>query len=299
MTDSDLSGHLAAVAANNALLKANEYDFTESVDIRKILLTKNLLEFDFSTPIKRKGASETVIPLGDITKPACGYSLSDLPNPDTFTEDYPNSIFKPGMKLLDFACGTGIITELYLPYVKGGEVIGIDINDDFLNKFDQRSKKNNNAMKGFNIDLLLESVDFKVDAIICTLSYHHIDNYEKITTKLVNLLNPGGWLVIVDFYNEDVESIDITRPINSAVRHMGGLKIDNLERILNENGLVNVSAAREFNYHSWEHRKFIETHLTQDIIDKMNQGDLESKKEHDYDVYHTQQSIIMAIGQRK
>lgn len=306
MTTDDLKAHKEAIAANQAMLKADEYEATESVEIRSILLTKQLIEQDFSIPIIRKTVEESNIVYGDPKLPNCGFSKQDLPDPKTFAEKYPNSILKPGMKLLDFACGTGIISQLYLPYIgPQGEVVGMDINDDFLNKFNQRAQNYDN-MKCYNYDILDPELTQELndkfanqfDAIVCTLSYHHIDNYEKVTKRLVDFLKPQGWLVIVDFYNEDVENVSCQQ--SAAVRHMGGLKIDNLERIFkNVANLNHVSAAREFKYQSWELGDlFINTHCPQSIIDAMNDGTLPSKKENENNVYLIEQSIIMAIGQK-
>lgn len=305
MTKDDLTAHKAAIAANNAMLKAEEYDSTESVEIRSKLLTKQLIETDFSLPIKRRTVAESGVVHGNPGLPNCGYTTQSLPDPQTFSQDFPNSILKPGMKLLDFACGTGIISQLYLPYIGDGELVGMDINPDFLNKFEERAQNHDN-MTSYNYDILdpdlTNEIDEKFanqfDAIVCTLSYHHIDNYENVTKRLVDFLKPQGWLIIVDFYNEDVE--DVSRPSNPAVRHMGGLKIDNLQRIFTDIAhLKNVSAAREFKYQSWEEARFVNTHSPQSIIDAMNDGTLTHKLDaNKKQVYLIEQSIIMAIGQK-
>lgn len=307
-----MSNHKEAIDANLAIFNSEfaiKYDNKESQQILALLFAKFLLEYNFTTPTIRKSPQETEKSLGDPTKPHNGITKENiLPNPTTYLQDYPDSIFKPGIKLLDFACGTGMVTELFAPYIKGGELIGMDISSVWLERFNERAKQfNDPIMKSFIYDILDDSkqeelkknFENQFDVIICTIAYHHIHNYEQVTKKLATFLKNKGWLFIVDFYNEDVEKPGVNN--SKAVQHMGGLKIDKLNHTLGDiAGLENVSSAREFKTWIWQPELFINTHLNQDTIDKLKNGELQQRLVDDGDIeYLIESSLIYAVGQRK
>ncbi|CAL1217629.1 unnamed protein product [Candida parapsilosis] len=163
-------------------------------------------------------------------------------------------------------------------------------------------------MKSYEYDVLDSNIQPELtkfnnyfDFIFSTISYHHIHNYQQVTKKLVDFLKPGGWMFIIDFYNEDVEDIDETdeRSLSNEVQHMGGLKIDKLNHTLGEySGLVNVSSAREFRANLWQPDVFIRSHSTKAMVDKMNDGELESKEIEGQMNYLVETSFIFAIGQK-
>ncbi|EMG50464.1 SPBC1347.09 Uncharacterized methyltransferase C1347.09 [Candida maltosa Xu316] len=308
--------HKKAVAANLAVFNSEfaiKYDGKESQQTLALLFVKHLLEYNFTNPTSRKSPSETSTPIGDASKPHSGFTVdSSLPDPKTYLEKHPSSIFKPGMKLLDFACGTGIVSELFVPYIQGGELIGMDISKLFLERFNQRAEKitaeNDLVMKSYEYDVLdedkqdeLKQFEGEFDAIVCTIAYHHIANYEQVTKKLASFLKSGGYLFIVDFYNEDVEEVSVGGGVSEAVLHMGGLKIDKLNHTLGDYaGLVNVSSAREFMVSIWQPESFISTHSRQVVIDKLKNGELPKRTAPDGDVeYLIDTSLIYAVGQKK
>lgn len=317
--------HKHAIEANlkefNTVM-ANEYDRRESTQVLSILLTKILLEYDVHA--KRKTKEESLTVVGEPDKARNGFSKEKtLPSIDSFHSTYGNSVFKPGMKLMDFACGTGIVTQYFAPYISSPnaktEITGIDINEILLSKFDQKAELvhqkygPNVTMKSYLYDILDAKIQPEVDSkfeksmdtIVCTISYHHIDNYQTVTKKLATFLKPGGWLFIIDFYNEDVESAALasdsnTNNASNAVRHMGGLKIDSLNETLGTiAGLTNVSSARETRVHLWQETSFIENHLPQKIVDKLKNNELPSKTSNGTTTYLIETSLVLASGQRK
>ncbi|CAD1811067.1 Methyltransferase domain family protein [Candida parapsilosis] len=297
---------------------AKKYDKKETQILMAYLFVKHILEFDLNVPVKRKTLEESEPLLGDAHLPFSGFNKEDtLPDPATYLEKYPHSIFRPGMKLMDFACGTGMVTELFVPYLTGNddgvksEIVGVDIGTTFLKYFNQRASKLSNdkvSMKSYEYDVLDSNIQPELtkfnnyfDFIFSTISYHHIHNYQQVTKKLVDFLKPGGWMFIIDFYNEDVEDIDETdeRSLSNEVQHMGGLKIDKLNHTLGEySGLVNVSSAREFRANLWQPDVFIRSHSTKAMVDKMNDGELESKEIEGQMNYLVETSFIFAIGQK-
>ncbi|KAG7664717.1 uncharacterized protein J8A68_001742 [[Candida] subhashii] len=319
MTEFNQDSHQEAIKANLKMFNegfAKKYDHYESQTIFSILFSKYLLEYDFKNPTNRKSLAETEHVIGDPYIQSNGLSVEkDLPDPKTYLTRFPNSIIKPGIKMLDFACGTGSVTEMFVPYLtdeeKSSELIGMDINPAFLKQFDLKADKYNSdklEFKSYQYDLLDESVQSELstkfenrfDLIICTLAYHHIDNYELVTKKLATFLKPQGWLFIIDLYNEDVDSPtpNLECP---AVRHMGGLKLSKLNHTLsNIAGLENVSSARQFRTYIWQEDIFIKFHSPEAVIKKMQAGELESKDiGNDETGYLIECSIVYAAGQKK
>ncbi|CUM51336.1 uncharacterized protein AC631_02229 [Debaryomyces fabryi] len=311
--------HKLAIEANIKVFDskmADEYDNREAIHFLSIFFAKSLLEFDMTRPRKTLEESSKII--GDPEKLYNGVSPDkSLPDPHTFKTQFPNSAFKPGMKLMDFACGTGILTQHFARYLatdsgQKSEIVGIDINPAFLAKFKEKAnqinaKYNGVAMTSYLCDILdptakevVSQFEDSMDLIVCTISYHHIDNYEKVTQKLASFLRPGGWLYIVDFYNEDVETSSSTKSASHAVRHMGGLKVDALNRTLGEySNLTNVSSAREARVYLWQEQAFIEHHLPEEINKKLKDNQLRSKISNGTTVYLVETSLILAIGQKK
>ncbi|KAK6459589.1 methyltransferase [Scheffersomyces xylosifermentans] len=307
--------HKEAIAANLKAFTADfatKYDKLDAINALSMLAAKSMLEFDPSKPRKTKKESEPV--RGDPSKPFSGFTVENtLPDPSTFAEKFPHSAFKPGMKLMDFACGTGLVTMKLAPYLqKKGvltEVVGVDINKDFLARFNSKAQdvvSDELSIKSHVYDILDPEVQSeldekfgaKFDVIICTYSYHHLDSYRDVTKKLASFLRPGGWIYIVDFYNEDLEKNWQTADPGSSVRHMGGLKVDVLnDTLTNFCGLTNASSAREGRAKLWQPKVFIESHTTQDTIDKLARDELPSKD--DGEVYLIDNSYIMAVAQAK
>lgn len=224
--------------------------------------------------------------IGDRHQSLLGFTKENtLPAVAIFAQDYPNSAFKPGSNVIDFACGTGLVTENLAPYIaKGGNIIGLDISKEFLQKFDEKGKATGEhydvSMKSQVVDILQPEADISKyvgwsDAIVCTMAYHHLHNYEEIMARLVTFLKPGGWLYISDFYNKDVENAVAATPSDPAISHMGSLKIESLNKTLSDGGLVNVSTAREVRLNIWQMAKFLSSHLPRTVVDRLHENKLE------------------------
>lgn len=310
------TSHSDAIAANLEEFTADFATWYDDLDTTKalsLLFSKILLEFDTSKKRKTLEESSEVLGNPDPTLEAVGFNKNDLlPNIHDFKINYPHSLFKPGIKVLDFACGTGIVTQYLAPYLadeqEKSEIVGIDISAGLLKTFDTRAKEiekfDGVSVTSYQADILDLSFgndyEDQFDVIYSTIAYHHIENYQDATKKLVSYLRPGGWLIIIDFYNEDVESTEPDRPVTASVRHMGGLKIDALNQTLGEYcSLTKVSSAREIRTFVWEPAPFIESHSTVEYTEKLHSNSLQSKKgTNGEDLYLIEASIILAIGQK-
>ncbi|KAK4987545.1 hypothetical protein LTR50_004578 [Elasticomyces elasticus] len=113
------------------------------------------------------------------------------------------------VRLLDYACGTGLVSRALGTHVT--TIRGIDISPNMVNAFNARARaaalpeSRIHAVQG---DLFAPSSptpaisdaafrDFDV-AVVC-LGFHHFEDPELAVARLVERLRPGGVVLIVDF----------------------------------------------------------------------------------------------------
>ena len=116
--------------------------------------------------------------------------------------------------LLDYACGTGMISCALGPYVDS--ILGIDLSPKMVERYNQLattspipSMRKARAVEGNllidqepSADLnALDSFNFDVAAI--GLGLHHFPDHEKAIERLAQRLGKSGVLLIVDFVEED------------------------------------------------------------------------------------------------
>ncbi|KAG8940076.1 hypothetical protein FRC03_005796, partial [Tulasnella sp. 419] len=117
--------------------------------------------------------------------------------------------------VMDFACGTGLVSINLVPYVN--EVIGVDISDAMVEKYNEKASMDELSAKKMKAVLLDISKDKeklggkKFDVIICALSYHHIDQVQEITNNLVEYLVAGTGMLLV---------VDLIRTEHTIARHI-------------------------------------------------------------------------------
>lgn len=128
-----------------------------------------------------------------------------LANPEDTTSTSPKSV-----RLLDYACGPGLMTRIYTPYVTTTR--GIDIAPNMVSEYNQRARsahiphetvlgvegnlfdKSNPAPREFETR---EWKDF--DLATVGFGFHHFEDVVFAASQLRERLRPGGVLVISDF----------------------------------------------------------------------------------------------------
>lgn len=189
--------------------KAKQYD--EMIKFSGVLLANSLLRYKTSNHLtdsnKIYKTKENVLP-----------ELNE--NLPLFPKDKP-------IKILDFACGTGFIAEILAPYLsKDSELYGIDISENQLNLFNNRSNEIKlkypilKEFQGkpfdildnkFNIDKNYLKPEWLIensfDIIYCSYSYHHFPDPDKFTNILSKYLKKNGYFIILDFYDKEYEEL--------------------------------------------------------------------------------------------
>jgi ubiquinone/menaquinone biosynthesis C-methylase UbiE len=107
---------------------------------------------------------------------------------------------KPGLKIMDFGCGTGLFGLEFLEFAS--ELVGVDTSEGML-KVMQQKTSNLHHVRTININLENEELDEKFDLIISSMAFHHLEDPAKMISKMHTMLTEKGRLVIVDLDKED------------------------------------------------------------------------------------------------
>lgn len=109
---------------------------------------------------------------------------------------------KDNMKAMEFGAGTGLLSFLLVD--KFNQITLIDSSSEMVrvtnDKIVLRNAKN---MKAICFDIEKEDFDQKFDIIYNQMVMHHTGDIGLILNKFNDMLNPGGFLVIADLYEED------------------------------------------------------------------------------------------------
>jgi len=143
----------------------------------------------------------------------------------------------PDMDLLDFGCGTGLLSLRFAGEV--GSVTGLDNSAGMLEVF-RRKAQDAGLGNVATIQLDLNGgnhLNRKFDLIISAMAFHHVKNIDPVISELVRGLNPGGRLCIADLDPDH----GLFHADNTGVEHYGferEFMIETFEKA----GLTNVFA---------------------------------------------------------
>lgn len=110
---------------------------------------------------------------------------------------------------IDFGCGTGLVGMNLINDFKS--MAFIDSSQNMISRVKQKIVESNihNADTRC-VDLEKETLsDLRADYIIMALVLLHIKDFEMILSRLYNVLNQGGHLLIVDFDKNEKVSSDL------------------------------------------------------------------------------------------
>ncbi|KAL2136812.1 hypothetical protein VTI74DRAFT_1026 [Chaetomium olivicolor] len=137
---------------------------------------------------------------------------------------------KKSVKLLDYACGTGVVSRALAPYTT--QCVGIDLSENMVAAYNARAENQGltpsemHAHQG-NICVpedpnpqAFTSPEFSnFDVAVVGLGFHHFDDPALAARRLAERLKTGGVLVILDFLPHDKP--DASHPATSTITHHG------------------------------------------------------------------------------
>ncbi len=109
---------------------------------------------------------------------------------------------KRDMKVLDFGCGTGLLTAALSPYV--GSITGLDSSRGMIERLSHKI-----ADAGLtNIEPVCadleqgDRIPGPYDLIVSSMVFHHIRDIQALLTTIYDLLNTPGTLAVADLDEE-------------------------------------------------------------------------------------------------
>ena len=127
----------------------------------------------------------------------------DVPRRVTLARDVASAIRKqialtPQMKMLDFACGTGLVSLELLPFVDS--IVGMDSSQGMLDVFAAKAEQlpQKNVRTQF-IDVARgEAITGSYDLIVCSMAFHHLPEVVPILLQFYACTRANGYLCVAD-----------------------------------------------------------------------------------------------------
>ena len=102
---------------------------------------------------------------------------------------------------MDFGSGTGLLLSQIAPFVN--EITAVDISTSMIGVLKSKMDTIDCKLQILELDLTKETLDTKFDAIISSMTIHHIEKVQEIFNKFHSLLNNNGTIAIADIDKED------------------------------------------------------------------------------------------------
>jgi ubiquinone/menaquinone biosynthesis C-methylase UbiE len=108
------------------------------------------------------------------------------------------NILTPDMDVLDFGCGTGLLTVRLQPFVRS--VTGIDSSAGMLNVLnDKIVKLNLPNVKTMLVDMEKgQKLTGSYHLVLCSLTLHHIPEIKPVLAQFNQVIAPRGYLCVAD-----------------------------------------------------------------------------------------------------
>jgi len=158
-------------------------------------------------------------------------------------------------RVLDVACGTGVVTFRLAKMAK--EVIGLDLTGEML----QRARKQRHDRGVENVRFALgeaEALPFEsgtFDTVVCRMSLHHFSDPQRAIAEMVRVTRPGGRVVLADIVTS---SSGVTARLHNAIER---LRDPSHVRMLNREELLDMVARNGLQVQkttTWEKKRFFQ-----------------------------------------
>lgn len=153
---------------------------------------------------------------------------------------------KRKVRLLDYACGTGVVSRALAPYTT--QCVGIDLSENMAATYNARAENQGltaEEMHAYQGNLCSASDpqpeaftsqekfhNFDIAAV--GLGFHHFDDPALAAKRLAERLKPGGVLLILDFFTHETPQFE--HPVTSTITHHGFSESE-IKRIFEEAGV--------------------------------------------------------------
>lgn len=100
--------------------------------------------------------------------------------------------------LLDFGCGTGLISQNFVNVVS--RIVGYDQSEGMLEVFNSKFQ---NLLGNVRSTNTLDGLDDSIDIVISSMVFHHISDIDRALIDLRKVLRDDGKLIIIDLDRDD------------------------------------------------------------------------------------------------
>jgi len=113
------------------------------------------------------------------------------------------NILTPDMNVLDFGCGTGLLTIRLQPFVRS--ITGVDSSQGMLNVLnDKIANLQLPNVKTMLIDLEKgQKLTGNYQLVLCSLTLHHIMDLKPVLAQFYQVIMPKGYLCVADLDIDD------------------------------------------------------------------------------------------------
>jgi 2-polyprenyl-3-methyl-5-hydroxy-6-metoxy-1,4-benzoquinol methylase len=142
------------------------------------------------------------------------------------------------MDILDFGCGTGLVSLPFNSLVRS--IIGVDSSKGMLEVLDAKVKKQQVPnVKTLYLDLTKnDTISGRYHMIVSSMALHHVKNIQSLFEQFYQSLLPGGRIAIADLDEEGGRFHDN----NDGVFHFG-FDREKLGQLLKDAGFMDVSSS--------------------------------------------------------
>lgn len=141
----------------------------------------------------------------------------------------------PDLNVLDFGCGTGLLTLLLQPHIKS--ITGVDSSRGMLDRLNAKiaAAKLENVKVSF-VDLDNgDTLQGSYDLVVSSMTFHHVREIQPLLAQLYAITAPGGRVAIADL---DLDNGQFHHD-NTGVFHFGFDRTE-LKKAFGKAGFVDV-----------------------------------------------------------
>ncbi|KAK9377613.1 S-adenosyl-L-methionine-dependent methyltransferase [Lipomyces chichibuensis] len=228
---------------------------SKEVYIRASSLAESDGESDSSSSSDYESARQSLSPLGQAQLLAAR-SISEY-------QQISRTLLAKDALLLDFACGTGALSQRLAARVDN--ILGIDVDAGAVQQFNTRARNqgiDEDEMCAIHCDILTEESLVrgkawfgKVDVVASAMAFHHLQDIAAVTKILVDrFLKVDGWIAVVDLMHTPYTSAifaNAKKPtasnpdksryshnhLHRHAHHVGGIKAEDIRRAFECAGL--------------------------------------------------------------
>ena len=140
---------------------------------------------------------------------------------------------KPGMEVMDFGAGTGLITAQVAQRV--GRVTAVDVSQAMLDKLTAKAELQG-KVETVCQDIVAQPIGREFDLIVSAMAMHHVQDTRAMVRRFAEHLKPGAQVALADLDAED----GTFHPEGTQGVFHDGFARDAFQKVLEENGFSGV-----------------------------------------------------------